>query len=426
MATLGWVGLGKLGLTCALALAQHGKHLVWGYDPSERPQQILAQLQPAHEEASLARLVTNNDPSLGFGLAITDSPGHVVDKLDNGGVVFVAVQTPHDPRYGGEQPIVEEPVDFEYGYLIQAVRDVARAAEEQGKQITLVVISTVLPGTTRAHLAPLCGPNVKLVYGPYFIAMSTTVQDFLHPEFVVLGSDHPEAVADVADLYRTVHDRPIHAVSIESAELTKVAYNCFISMKIVFANMVMEICQKTGADCDQVADGLALATDRITSAAYMRGGMGDSGACHPRDNQAMSWLAQRLDLSVDLMGYVSTAREQQSAWLADLVEHWHRMSGLPICLLGKAYKPNVSLTQGSAGLLLAHQLRERGLDLEHWDPHVDSGGTFAPDHPGVFAVTTRHDVFLTYRFPPGSVVLDPHGYMPDQPGVTTIRVGRKT
>jgi UDPglucose 6-dehydrogenase len=197
-------------------------------------------------------------------------------------------------------------------------------------------------------------------------------------------------------------------------------------MKIVFANMVMEICQKTGADCDQVADGLALATDRITSAAYMRGGMGDSGACHPRDNQAMSWLAHRLDLSVDLMGYVSQAREQQSGWLADLVEHWHRMSRLPVCLLGKAYKPNVSLTHGSAGLLLADQLRARGLDLEHWDPHVDNSGAFAPDVPGLFVITTRHDAFLTYNFPPGSVVLDPHGYMPDQPGVTTIRVGRKT
>ena len=284
----------------------------------------------------------------------------------------------------------------------------------------------MLPGTTRAHLAPLCGPNVRLVYGPYFIAMSTTVQDFLHPEFVLLGSDHPEAIADVADLYRTVHDRPIHPVSIESAELTKVAYNCFISMKIVFANMVMEISQKTGADCDQVADGLALATDRITSPAYMRGGMGDSGACHPRDNQAMSWLAGRLDLSVDLMGHVSKAREQQSAWLADLVEHWHRMSGLSICLLGKAYKPNVSLVNGSAGLLLAHQLRERGLDLEHWDPHVDTGGTFAPEEPGVIVIATRHDAFTGYRFPAGSVVIDPHGYMPDQPGVTTIRVGRKS
>jgi UDPglucose 6-dehydrogenase len=215
-------------------------------------------------------------------------------------------------------------------------------------------------------------------------------------------------------------------VSIESAELTKVAYNCFISMKIVFANMVMEICQKTGADCDQVVDALAMATDRITSPAYMRGGMGDSGACHPRDNQAMSWLAARLDLSVDLMGYVSEAREQQSAWIADLVERWHRMSGLPVVLLGKAYKPNVSLVNGSAGLLLAHQLRDRGLDVGHHDPFVDGNITDESLTPAVYVVTTKHDCFTEYGIHSGSIVIDPHGYMPDRPGVTIIRVGRKT
>ncbi len=415
---VGWIGLGRLGLTCALAMGKHGGHHIVGYDPSPRPQQILNGVVPPPEEAGIEELLN------GARMTIAPSPADVVAASD--GIVMVSVQTPHDPRYGGETPIVEEPVDFEYGYLTQAVRDIATAADEQGKQITVVVISTVLPGTTRAHLAPLCGPNVRLVYGPYFIAMSTTVQDFLRPEFVLLGSDHPEAIADVADLYRTIHDRPIHPVSIESAELTKVAYNCFISMKIVFANMVMEICQKTGADCDQVADGLALATDRITSPAYMRGGMGDSGACHPRDNQAMSWLAQRLDLSADLMGYVSQAREQQSAWLADLTEHWHRMSGLPISLLGKAYKPNVSLVNGSAGLLLASQLRDRGLNVEHHDPFVDGNITDEALTPAVYAITTKHDCFTEYGIPPGSVVIDPHGYMPDQPGVTTIRVGRKT
>lgn len=417
MSTVGWIGLGKLGLTCALALEQHGGHTIVGYDPSPRAARILSGEEPPPEEQGIEELLDRTR------LKLAASPAEVVAATD--GIVMMSVQTPHDPRYGGEAPMPGRPVDFEYGYLVQAVRDVARAAAEQGKDITLVVISTVLPGTTRAHLAPLCGPRVRLVYGPYFIAMTSTVADFLHPEFVLLGSDDQAALADVADLYATVHDRPVHAVSIESAELLKVSYNTFISMKIVFANSLMEICEKTGADCDQIADGLALAADRITSPAYMRGGMGDSGACHPRDNQAMSWLADRLDLSVDLMGFVSGARERQSAWLADVVEHWHRMSRLPVTLLGKAYKPNVSLTHGSAGLLIAHQLRERGINVEHWDPYTD-GGQAPTTQPQVYVITTRHDAFLNLAAPPGSVVIDPHGYMPDQPGVTTLRIGRKT
>lgn len=425
MSTVGWIGTGRLGLTCALALAEYGKHEVYGFDVSERPYDILQGDTKPHEETGLAELVAANDPRRGFGLAMCGDIHDVVQSVDDGSIVFVAVQTPHDPRYGGETPITEQPVDFEYGYLIQAVRDLNTEAEQQDKRLTVVVVSTVLPGTVRAHLAPLCGPRVKLAYNPFFIALTTTLSDYLHPEFVLLGSDDADARQQVTDLYRTFHDRPVHAVSVESAELLKVAYNCFISLKIVFANMVMEICQKTGADCDEISDGLALATDRIASPAYMRGGMGDSGACHPRDNQAMSWLAQRLSLSVDLMGYVSQAREEQSAWLADLVEHWHRLSGLRICLLGKAYKPNVSLTDGSAGLLLAHQLRKRGLDVTHWDPLVDGPAQIAPD-PYVYLIATRHDHFLKCQMPTGSIVIDPHGYMPDQPGVTTIRVGRKS
>ncbi len=186
-----------------------------------------------------------------------------------------------------------------------------------------------------------------------------------------------------------MHDRPVHAVSIESAELLKVAYNCFISMKIVYANMLMEICHKTGADVDQIADGLALATDRIVSPAYMRGGMGDSGGCHPRDNMAMSW----------------------------------------VMILGKAYKPNVALTNGSAGLLLAHQLRERDVEARHLDPFVDGdrwAEEWAVRDAHVFVIATKHSCFTQCVFPAGSVVVDPHGYMPDQPGVTVVRVGRKS
>lgn len=417
MANVGWVGLGRLGLPCALALQHHGGHDVLGYDVRRAHVEDILSSGGDQGEAGLGDLIDRGP------LKLSDSIEDVVAHAD---VVFVAVQTPHDPRYGGEAPMPDRPVDFEYGFLVQAVRDVAQAAEKLAKDVTLVVISTVLPGTTRAHLAPLCGPHVRLVYGPYFIAMSTTIRDFLRPEFVLLGSDDPTAIDTVTEVYREVHDRPIHAVSIESAELLKVAYNCFISMKIVYANMLMEICHKTGADCDQIADGLALATDRIVSPAYMRGGMGDSGGCHPRDNMAMSWLAERLDLSVDLMGFVSQAREAQSDWLADLVEHWHRLTRLPIVILGNAYKPNIALTNGSAGLLLAHQLKERGLDVDHHDPYVD-GNILDQELPlAVYVVATRHSCFPAYGFPPGAVVLDPHGYMPDKPGVTVIRIGRKS
>lgn len=417
MSTVGFCGLGKLGFVCALVLAKHGGHQVIGYDPSTRPSDILRGETPPPQEEGIEGLLAGSD------IALASSPAQVVAATD--GVVFVAVQTPHSPAYGGEQPMPEEPRDFEYQRLVQAVRDLCRAAAEQAKPVTLAVVSTCLPGTMNRLIRPLLNRWTTLVYTPAFIAMGTTIADYLNPEFVLLGADDSAHVQPVIDIHRTLHDRPAQVMGIESAELTKVAYNVVISTKIVVANALMEICHKTGADCDDVADALAAATDRVVSAKYMRGGMGDGGHCHPRDLIAMSWLAQRLDLSTDVLGYMACAREAQSGWLADLTQQWAEQTGLGITILGKAYKPGSDLTGGSPALLLAHQLRERGLDVAHKDIWVD-GEFDLPTEPRVYVIGTRHDHHRTVAIRPGSVVIDPHGYMPDQPGVTTIRVGRKT
>jgi len=172
-----------------------------------------------------------------------------------------------------------------------------------------------------------------------------------------------------------------------------------------------------------VAEVLAAATQRICSPAYLAGGMGDGGACHPRDLIAMAWLAQRLDLSTDFMGYLVQAREAQTGWLADLVEHWAAQTGLPILLLGKAYKPESDLTAGSPALLLAGMLRARGLELDDHDPYVD--GESEITGRALYVIATKHAAFRSIAYGAGSVVLDPFGYIPDRPGVTVIRVGRK-
>jgi len=414
---VGWIGLGQLGFPCAMALQHLAGHNVVGYDIGrERVERLMSEAGD-HGEQGLADLIERGP------LKLAHSIGEVVAHAD---VVFVAVQTPHAPAYGGEAPMPEDRRDFEYGYLIQAVRDVCRAAAEQAKPVTLVVVSTALPGTCNKHLRGLLNQYVTLAYSPLFIAMGTTIADFLEPEFVLMGADRPEDLDPVAAVYGRLHDRPVFRTSIESAELIKVAYNTVISAKVVIGNALMEICEKTGADCDQVVDALSLATDRVISPRYLRGGMGDGGACHPRDLIAMSWLADRLDLSYDLLGQMAYAREAQSSWLADLTERWADQSGHPICILGEAYKPGSALTAGSPARLLAHQLQERQRDVAIYDPFVTPGAQRPLQEPHVYVIGTKHPLFAGYRFPAGSVVLDPHGYMPDQQGVTVIRIGRKS
>jgi UDPglucose 6-dehydrogenase len=416
MTAVGWIGLGKLGLPCALACERYGGHTVTGYDPDQRVAGILrGDLEPPREDG-IRRLLAMQS------IKLVDSPAKVVAASD---VVFVAVQTPHEAVYSGEKSAPALRRDFDYRFLVQAVRAVATSAAAMRKVITLVIVSTVLPGTTSRLIVPLLNAYTRLVYGPEFLAMGTAVSDFVHPEFVVCGSHDEVAVASLTSVHRSIHNQPLIVTSIETAEMIKIAYNTFLSTKIVFGNMIMELCHKTGADCDQVVAALAMATKRVISADYLYGGMGDGGACRPRDLVALAWLADRVGLSFDMPGELIRAREAQTRWLADVAIEQAELAELPICLLGKSYKPESDLTNGSPALLLSYQLRELGWEPTQWDPYTDDLRELNPRRPKVFVIATQHERFASFPFPEGSVIIDPFGYIPAQTGVALIRIGRK-
>ena len=211
--------------------------------------------------------------------------------------------------------------------------------------------------------------------------------------------------------------------SIASAELAKVAYNTFIGLKIAFANSLMEICEHTAADVDDVSDVLSHATERLLSPMYLRGGMGDGGACHPRDNLALSWLAQRLGLSYDIFENAMMAREAQTEHLADIVQHYSDLTGLDAFLLGTTYKAGVPLQDGSPALLLRSilDLRIPGR-VRSWDPTDNAQPPVEGDDPHVFVMCVPG---LPIPDAPGSVVIDPWGSTPDMAGMTVVRLGRK-
>lgn len=347
---IGFIGLGKLGLPVALAVEDAG-HTVYGWDTSEEVRDyIQARKLPYQEKGAQELLEDSLIPKIMMGAS------HIAEACD---LIFIAVNTPHQPQYEGITRLPETRADFNYEYLCEALKSV------DGAQCPVVVISTVLPGT----LASLGATHV--LYNPFFIAMGTTIPDFLNPEFVLVGTDaaHP---GPLKDFYKTIHDKPVFVTTIKTAELTKVAYNTFIGLKIAFANTMMEICEKTGADVDDLVDALSLATDRIISPAYLRGGMGDGGGCHPRDNIALSWLAQELGLSYDLFEALMICREKQTEWLLDYTLDVQNESAAyrPLEIKGKAYKPGTNLTVGSPALLMASMLDERGVIYEHTDPNV--------------------------------------------------------
>lgn len=432
---IGMIGLGKLGLPVAVCLSQ--KHSVYGYDSNL---DLRHYRKYEHRELGPTKQDDFQDYFDRADICFCSSVRGAVEDTD---IVFVAVQTPHGPEYEGVTRLPATRADFNYKSLITAVREVAQYTRPDQP---VVVISTVLPGTMRREITPIlkgaCGlpDRGQLVYNPFFIAMGQVMYDFLNPEFVLLGGeDGCMGAVKVAGFYQDFygyHDiptpelPPIRTMSIESAELTKVAYNTYLSMKVTVANSLMEVCHKIpGCNIDDVTNTLKLATDRIISPKYMDGGMGDGGGCHPRDNIAMSWLANKLSLSSDMFGALMKAREKQTEWLVDLIQATQRKYnyvGHPLILLGKAYKPETNLTVGSPAILLANMLRERGVSYIHYDPYVDNSNHFLAKgltQQSLYFISTKHTSFASISFPNGSVVIDPFRYIPAQEGVTIIPVG---
>jgi UDPglucose 6-dehydrogenase len=324
---IGFVGLGKLGKPCAEAMTERGI-AVAGYDNNMSCISKLVDVK-----ATLAEAVMEQD------------------------MVFVAVPTPHTEGYDGRQPTSHlPPADFDYSILKSVVKECNSLMNE--RQL-LVIISTVLPGTIRRDIAPLAN-QTNLLYNPYLIAMGTVKQDFLDPEMIMIGTEQGQITWQASMLQNLYHLLLNKSVRFEfgtweETEAMKIFYNTFISTKLSLVNMIQDVAQKLGyMNVDRVTTALANSTKRIMSSRYMKAGMGDGGACHPRDNIALRWLARELDLGYDLFAAVMTAREQQAENMAiEILKH-----GKNIFFSSDAYKSSTDLIDGSYSLLVQHYIKK--------------------------------------------------------------------
>jgi len=337
---IGFIGLGKLGKPCAETMAERGMS-VSGYDNMSHISESV------NIKATLAEAVIEKD------------------------IVFIAVPTPHTEGYDGRKPISHlPPMDFDYS-ILKSVAKECNSLMNEGQ--LLVIISTVLPGTIRREIAPLVN-QTNLIYNPYLIAMGTVKQDFMDPEMIMIGTDNGQITKQAAILQNLYHHLLNKSVRFEfgtweEAEATKIFYNTFISTKLSLVNMIQDVAQRLGhMNVDRVTTALANSTRRIMSNRYMKAGMGDGGACHPRDNIALRWLAQELDLGYDLFAAVMTARERQAENMAlEILKH-----GKNIFFSSNSYKPGTDLVDGSYSLLVQHYIKKhQGLIASQQDTAVE-------------------------------------------------------
>jgi len=371
---IGFVGLGKLGFDSATALGE--KHNVTGYD------------------------INRTNKTSNF---------KEVDNLEESckgqEVVLVAVQTPHDPIYGGEEPTSHlEPKDFDYTFIKQAVSDIDKLVDPG---TLIAVISTMLPGTVRSQISPLV-KNGKFIYNPYLIAQGTVIEDMNNPEMIMIGTEDgkiDENVEKLFELYdpilKDVYNTRYEIGTWEETEATKVFYNTFISAKLTLVNMIQDVAMKVGhMNVDQVANALSKSYHRITSNRYMKPGFGDGGGCHPRDNIALRVLNQKYNLGYDLFDAIMKAREEQANNMATYCNNFE----MDVVILGKAFKPGLDPeeghTVGSPSMLVGWYIQAQNANRKvYYDK--------APDE-GAYTYLIHDKGLMPEVFNPGSCIIDPY------------------
>jgi len=351
------VGLGKLGASMAAAIASRGFQVI-GVDINRRAVEAVNAGHAPVRETGLEELITAHKQRL---RATMDH----YEAIANSDVTFVVVPTPSDERGA-----------FSLQYAAWAFRKIGYALKEKKGYHLVVLTSTVLPGSTRYGLLPIlekvsgkrCGVDFGLCYSPEFIALGSVIRDFLNPDFTLIGEYDEKSGSLLESTYARIleNNAPCYRMSFENAELAKIAVNTFVTMKITFANMLADLCERIpGGNIDAVTQ--ALGADQRIGPKYLKGSLGYGGPCFPRDNIALSFFARAVDTAAEL---AETTDRINRALPAKIVERlkpfFHK--GATVAVLGLAYKPFSHVVEESQGIYLAKTLADIGFRVVGYDP----------------------------------------------------------
>jgi UDPglucose 6-dehydrogenase len=265
---------------------------------------------------------------------------------------------------------------FSLQYASWAFREIGRGLCRKDGYHLVVLTSTVMPGSTREVLLPeleaasgkKCGRDFGLCYSPEFIALGSVIRDFLNPDFTLIGEFDERSGAILEHCYAEIVENgaPCKRMSLENAELTKLAVNTFVTTKIAYANMLAELCELIpGGDVDVVSN--ALGADKRIGPRYLTGGLGFGGPCFPRDNIALTAFGRRVGAATDIAVTTDAANRVP---VRRLVEHV-RVAARPettVAVLGLAYKPRSHVIERSQGLEAALAIAESGIRVVCYDP----------------------------------------------------------
>jgi len=339
---VGVIGVGWVGLVTAACFAELG-HPVTARDIVPEKVDALRRGETTIHEPGLDELLARNAERLTF----TTDMGELLDAAR---LLFVCVDTP--PTVSGDADL-------------SRVRSVVEELRADGDHV-LVMKSTVPAGTGESIRRDM--PGLAYVSCPEFLKEGSAMEDFLHPDRVVIGADPgDEENADaVAALYEPLGGEIVRT-DVASAEMIKLASNAFLATKISFINEIANVCEEVGADVGEVARGMGL--DERIGSSFLRAGIGYGGSCFPKDVSALKMLAGNTGYHFQLLNAVIEVNElQKRRVVGKLQGRLGSLAGKRVALLGLAFKPNTDDMREASSLVLAARLQGEGAEVVAYDP----------------------------------------------------------
>ncbi len=362
------IGAGYVGLVSAACFSEFGWTVTCVDNDEKRVADLKAGKSPIYEPG-LDDLLERNIKAR--RIIFTSDLGPAVKEAD---VVFLAVGTPMRRGDG----------HADLSYVFAAVADLA---PHLSGFTVITTKSTVPVGTSREienrlkELAPKA--DYAVCSNPEFLREGSAIQDFTHPDRILVGTDNARARVVMEKLYKplAIRKSPLMFVSRESAELAKYAANAFLALKVSFINEVADLCEAVGADVQEVAS--AIGKDRRIGDKFLHPGPGYGGSCFPKDVSALIRTGRENRAQLSIIEQVERVNTERKIAMASRIEHalGGSVRGRTVAILGVTFKPNTDDMRDAPSLVIVPMLQERGATVRACDPQGQKHG--APLLPGV-------------------------------------------
>ena len=356
--TVSVIGLGKLG-SCYAAFCAGRSLNVIGTDSDSRKVEALNGGTAPVEETDLQTYIKKNRDRL---RAVHGTQ----EAIRNSSATFIIVPTPSQKNGS-----------FSLAPATAVCTDIGNALKEKKGYHLVTLVSTVLPEDCRSHLIPAienasgkrCGVDFGFCYSPSLIAIGDVLKNLENPDFLFLGAFDKKSEDTLAHIYSQLYPSVApERMSIESAELAKIALNSFVTTKITFANTLGMLCEKIPhANVDQITT--ALGKDKRIGSHYIKSGLGFGGPCFPRDNAAFAQMASRRGVTTPLALATHEFNKSLPKHIAGIIDTFAKQhEARRVGFLGVSYKPRTTLTEDSQALFIAEEIVRLGYKIAIFEP----------------------------------------------------------